>query len=99
MPEETFETLIAYCRENERVCPLPIPWNGLWDMLQDKSKSDAIQKPSAPLILAAWHHTSNLDKMVRLGDHVKWANEHGILEKVSTFLRALPEAEWHHSRN
>ncbi len=27
---EAMESLIAYCRENDRVCPLPPLWSRLW---------------------------------------------------------------------
>ena len=96
MPAETPETLIAYCRENDRVCPEPGKWHELWEMLPDKIQVGAGWKPSLPLILAAWDHTSNLEKMLRLADHIAWAQDHGVLDKVSPFLRGLPENEWHH---
>ncbi len=47
-------------------------------------------------ILAAWDHTSNLEKMLRLADHIDWAEKHGSLPEVAAFLRKLDESQWHH---
>jgi hypothetical protein len=96
MNAETPEKLLAYCRGNSRVCPQPRRWNELWEMLPNKVQVGAGWKPPLPLILTAWHHTSNLEKMMRLSDHIAWAHEHGVFEKVDSFLRGLPENEWHH---
>ena len=84
---ETVESLIAYCRENNRVCPLPVPWDELWKALPDRKQLGAGWQPALPLILAAWHETPALMKMLRLAEHIKWADEHGALEPVGSFLR------------
>jgi hypothetical protein len=96
MTAETPETLIAYCRENERVCPLPARWNELWEMLPNKVQTERGWQPPLPLILGAWNYASNLEKMLRLADHIHWAQSHGCLSTVTAFLRALPEGDWHH---
>lgn len=99
MDPETPETLVAYCRECDRVCPVPTRWNELWQMLPDKVQVGSGWNPPLPLILGAWHYASNLEKMLRLADHIAWAQEHGVLGKISDFLRALPEGEWHHLKD
>lgn len=96
MTSELPETLISYCRENDRVCPVPTRWNELWEMLPGKVQIGAGWKPPLPLILGAWHYTSNLEKKLRLNDHIAWAEDHGVLDRISAFLRGLPETEWHH---
>jgi hypothetical protein len=35
-------------------------------------------------------------KMVRLAEHIKWADKYNALPKVEAFLRGLREDEWHH---
>jgi hypothetical protein len=35
-------------------------------------------------------------KMIRLREHLEWAEKHGELDSVDKFLRALPETDWHH---
>ena len=99
MTTETPEALVAYCREKDRVCPVPAKWNELWKTLPDRVRVGSGWQPALPLILAAWHHTSNLDKMMRLADHIAWAQDHGVIDKVSAFLRDLPENEWHHLKD
>src|SRR5687768_14188326 len=93
---ETVETLITYCRENRRVCPLPILWNQLWQMLPERKRVGAGYQPSAPLILGAWNYTSAVDKMLRLSEHIEWADNHSALAAIATFLRNLREEDWHH---
>jgi hypothetical protein len=52
---DTVENLVAYCRVNDRVCPLPPLWNDLWEMLPNRARVGAGWQPPPPLILAAWH--------------------------------------------
>ena len=92
----TVEQLIDYCREKQRVCPVPTKWIQLWDMLPERQKVGSGWEPPAPLILAAWHYSSNLDKQLRLADHIRWASTHGHLESAIAFLTELSEKEWHH---
>jgi hypothetical protein len=49
---ESVESVVAYCRENDRVCPLPPLWNRLWEMLPGRSRVAVGWQPP-PLILAA----------------------------------------------
>ena len=93
---ETADQLIAYCQENGRVCPQPSLWNGFWELLPDRNRVGAGWEPPLPLILAAWHHTSDADKRMRLEEHIRWADQHNGLEQASAFLRGLAEFEWHH---
>ena len=94
---ETVDTLIVYCRDNKRVCPLPNAWQQLWEMLPDKTtRVGDVWEPASPLILAAWHETPVMLKMVRLAEHIQWAAKHNALPEVAAFLRGLREDEWHH---
>ena len=61
---DTAESLIAYCRENSRVCPEPGLWHNLWALLPERRQIGAGWQPSLPLILAARDHTSNLEKLI-----------------------------------
>lgn len=91
---ESAESLIAYCRENNRACPMPQRWNTLWELLQNPGGEHGL--PPMPLILAVWHDTPAMLKMMRLTEQIEWAVTHGTLERVSAFLRQLPEADWFH---
>lgn len=93
------DALLQYAGEKDRVCPVPLRWDELWKMLPDRRRERSDWEPPLPLILGAWWHTSNLDKIVRLRVHIEWANEHGVLEQVDSFLRGLPESDWHHLKD
>lgn len=95
MPE-SIESLTEYCRQHNRVCPMPQRWNALWEMLPDRKRVSARWQPPLPLILAAWDDAPAMLKMLRLAEHIEWAADHGALESVSRFLRGLREAEWFH---
>jgi hypothetical protein len=94
--KEALESLIAYCREKDRICPLPPHWQRLWEMLPNRSRDGAGWRPPAPLILAAWHDTPAMLKMLRLKEHIEWAAQHGALEAVDRFLVSLQEEDWFH---
>lgn len=93
---DTVESLISYCRENNRVCPNPQLWKQLGEMLPNRTPVGSGWKPALPLILGAWHYSSDEEKVRRLVEHIKWAAEHGSFESVSLFLRGLAEDDWFH---
>jgi hypothetical protein len=43
-----------------------------------------------------WHDAPTMLKMVRLAEHIEWAEKHNALPEVAAFLRGLQEDEWHH---
>ena len=90
------DDLLRYCGENGRVCPMPPQWKALWEMLPNRRRAGGGWELALPLILAAWHDTPALVKMLRLREHIDWAEKHGVLEEVDRFLRSLPEIEWAH---
>lgn len=94
------EALLAYCKESGRFCPQPQQWDGLWKLLPDrKQKPSGGWIPPLPLILAAWHHATGLDKMLRLREHIEWADAHGVIDDVDAYLRGLAEEQWFHGRD
>ena len=97
MCKDRKKDLIAYCRENARVCPMPMRWNELWKLLPGRRQIGVGWEPPLPLILGAWHYASYMEKMLRLAEHIQWADKHGKLAEVSAFLRDLVESDWYHS--
>lgn len=65
-------------------------------MLPERRRRGAGWDSPLPLILGAWNYTSNLEKMLRLREHIEWAESHGCLPSVAAFLRQLEESDWHH---
>jgi hypothetical protein len=93
---ESFETLIAYCRENSRICPMPQVWNAIYELLPGRQSVDGRWEPALPLILAAWHNTSAMSKMLRFEEHIRWAAAHNALDSIAIFIRNLDENDWLH---
>lgn len=89
----TLEALFNYV-EAQGWCPMPDPWNRLWEILLTRQRECGAPLPGVPLILAAWHEAPLLMKRVRLLDQLEWAAENGILEQVDRYLRSLPEQDW-----
>ncbi len=87
--------LLEYLKSEGRICPQPQFWNELWEMLPEKHRVGKGWEPPLPLILAAWSDTSDLEKIARLKEHIKYAADHGVLENVADFLRRLSFAQWH----
>ncbi len=91
------ESLWAYCRSVNRVCPMPQRWSAVFGKLANTSQDPSGGwTPPLPLILAAWHETSALQKQLRFKEHLDWANQQGQLEEIGSFLRSLPEDDWLH---
>lgn len=93
--KEQFEALLKFVQSEGRICPLPYRWNDLWEMLPDRTRVGSGWEPPLPLILAAWHHTSAIEKRDRLRLHIKYAAAKGILDVVDRFLRSLPQDQWY----
>lgn len=91
---ESAQSLLDYCRENNRACPMPQRWNALWKMLP--KLGGEYGQPPLPLILAAWHDTPAMLKMIRLAEHIEWAAKHGDIDQISAYLKQLPESDWFH---
>ena len=92
----TVAQVLNLARKNNRVCPMPGPWQQLYDMLPNKEQVGRDWRPQAPLTGGAWSATPAISKRMCLRDHIEWADSHGILDDVYLFLKALPDDEWLH---
>lgn len=92
---ETFDSLVEYCRVNNRVCPQPNEWQKLWEMLPNKRQLENKWKPSLPLILGAWWETTDAEKRQRFEEHLQWAESHNCLEEIGQFVRRISETSWY----
>ena len=72
----------------------------MWKMLLGREqKSTGGWNPSLPLILAAWWDSTGLEKMLRQQEHIRWADEHGVIDEVDDYLRGLSEEHWFHGKD
>jgi hypothetical protein len=93
--DEQLQRLLAYVVAEGRICPQPHHWNRFWDKLPNRKQHGGSWTPSPPLILAAWHHTSDADKQERLRDHILWAERFDALDMADQFLRSLDDLDWY----
>ena len=94
MPATRLVDLMNYIVEGGRMCPQPQAWNGLWKRVGDRV-GQAQVKRFTPLILTAWHVTSDDEKRERFKGLVEYAADHKMLDEVDRFLRGLEAEEWY----
>jgi hypothetical protein len=94
---DTLDALLAFVKDEDRVCPRPMEWQDFWESLPDARRTDDGWQPAPPLVLSAWWSTTDHAKSDRLREHIEWAADHGAIEAADRFLRALPLEAWHHS--
>lgn len=92
----TLENVLAEATKDGRVCPLPRKWNEFWKMLPGKRREGLGWEPPLPLILAAWHGTGLLAKITRFHDHIRWADQHGVLQSAYDYVLGLDEDDWYY---
>jgi hypothetical protein len=95
-PSAQVSALAEYCRSGGRVCPAPIYWNALWELLPNKTRVGSGWSPSLPLILGGWWYSTDGEKRQVLVEHILWAEKHSVLSETGRYLRSLSEDEWHH---
>jgi hypothetical protein len=94
-PTDKLDSLLAYVQAEGRICPQPQRWNALWEMLPNKKRVGAGWKPPLPLILGAWWHTTHLEKMIQLREHIEYAAEIDALDEIDRFIRCLSQNDWY----
>jgi hypothetical protein len=57
--------ILDEAKSKNRICPKPIKWQKLYEMLPNKKRKGNGWEPPPPLILAAWHDTPEMQKMLR----------------------------------
>jgi hypothetical protein len=72
----------------QRICPYPSRWSDTYEELAEYAETHSCRPnlPPAPLILAGWVYTNDIDKMRRWRETVDWASANGcagIVEGIS----------------
>lgn len=91
---EKAQGLIAYIKDHNYACPLPMPWNKFWQSLPRLEQDGEKVNPPNPLILGAWHHADEKDKFERLCEHIIWADKNNYIDQADTHLRRLNDQDW-----
>lgn len=92
----TLDEVLIILKKNNRVCPIPLVWQKLYDLLPNKKRGELGWMPPLPLILTAWHYSNDEQKSSRIREHIEWADKNNYIEKIYNFLSSLSEDEWHH---
>ena len=88
----TVQDLMVEARRLNRVAPCEPRWRQMHVMLQTAGQGD----PPPPMTGVEASVTPPLVKRIRVRDQVEWAAQHGLLERLFQFFRALPEHQWVH---
>src|SRR5512139_575297 len=88
MAEESQQlaSLLEYVKAEQRVCPMPVRWQELWEMLPGRQRRGVSWEPPPPLILGEWWSSPSFAKAERLTEHIQYAATHGVLVEVDRFL-------------
>lgn len=92
------DDLLAHCRAGGRVCPMPLVWKQIWEMLPERQRTGGDWSPPLPLVLAAWETTTDEQKRERLTTHIRWAAEHGAFDQVAALILGLRDRDWRTER-
>lgn len=88
--KETIDSLWEYCTSKSRICPMPMKWNDLFNILKNNNQL------SLPLILNGWEMSSPLEKNFRFKEHIQSASDSNQIVEISNYLRSLKEEDWAH---
>jgi hypothetical protein len=91
------DLMVEACRDR-RVCPQPMLWNRLWELLPDRRRVGEGWEPPLPLILAAWWEPSDNEKRSRFHSHLRWASEYGAIKPVANLISNMNPDDWHTER-
>ncbi|WP_292077487.1 MULTISPECIES: DUF3293 domain-containing protein [Brevundimonas] len=76
------------------VCPEPKAWHRLWLNITALAEGPV----PLPLILAAWHTTSDVEKTKRLVEQLSIADRQGLGDAIGEAIAAIPQNEWRRRR-
>jgi transposase InsO family protein len=98
--DSDFDALWGYCTSNERVVPMPQRWSQIYGLLKNtRQKASGDCEPRLPLILAAWRHSTPIEKRLRFKEHLEWPKQHGADEGFNGRLcDECLNQEWFQSR-
>ena len=72
--------------------PRPRQWDLLWRILERYPDARG-ERPPMPLILRA-HSAPSERKLARLEEQIRWAADHGALDRVEDFFQKLSSEDW-----
>ena len=90
--QEILVKIKNFMNNNNYFCLMPIMWMEMFKMIEEWN--DEKEKISIPLILAAWHHTTGLMKLIRFNEHLDFAFKKGKIRTIDEYLNKLKDDDW-----
>jgi len=95
MKKITLEELKIYVKSNNRICPMPMKWLRMHEIIERHSVGKTLPN-LMPLILGGWD-ASDDEKRDRLESQIDFSFKNPILfSKISNYLLNLKDADWHY---
>lgn len=89
------EELIQYCSDKNRVCPIPVEWQKVLDILKIRPGNPGYL---TPLILGGWDSTDE-EKKERLIKQIEYASSNPeIYKTLENFLLNLKNHQWYYKK-
>ena len=92
--DEAIEKMVRYMDEREFITPSGIYWHKIYEMLPPMEG----KTPSLPLILSGYHFSSDEEVRARFIDHLKWAEQTSVLDRVSRYFYHLKDDQFYKPR-
>jgi len=97
--KNTLEELIKYCVDKNRVCPMPIKWVQISEIISVKPGYPGNHVSLSPLILGGWD-SSNEKKRDKLKTQIEYvAQDPEIYQELEKFILNLKDDEWYYSNS
>ena len=88
------EELIKYCKEENRICPMPPEWAKIAEIIKIEPGH-----PCTPLILNGWVFSSDEEKQKRLVQQIEYASkDEKIYDELKNFILKLRDIQWHKTK-
>jgi hypothetical protein len=83
--------MIKYILKENRICPQPIVWKELYEIMCKDLNENNIPKP---LVLAGWNFSSNIEKSNRFIEHLKLVDFNSE-NRIKNFILNMIEEDWY----
>jgi hypothetical protein len=93
MDDALIDDFLERIKTEGRSSPAGMHWMAFHELLCSHAGAVGAKRPPMPLILAASGEADST-KHQRLGEQLRWAQEHGVLVEALQFLNALQPDQW-----
>lgn len=97
MNDTELKELLGYCQSDERICPNPYYWEGVFKRFRGEESYMRDTFPPNPLILGGWWASDDDEKRLRFLTHIYWAytHNHNLFEQTKRYIECLDGDKWY----